>query len=390
MPSALLETEHDFYALSASQQPDWNDHTELSTIRTKISQASYMIDPAHVDQLRLLLGDVAAGNMKIIQAGDCAEDPADRTPDRLSWKIGLIQAIAHVMRVNTGKPVLCVGRIAGQFAKPRSAAYEVVDGLELPSYRGPLVNRPEPDTEARRHDPSLLLKCHEAAAAMTSYLNGPEEHAAVPLLWTSHEALVLDYELPQLHRFDERLLLTSAHWPWVGERTRHPLGAHVALLSAIANPVASKVGPDATETDLLELCGRLDPRREPGRLTLIARMGPVASETLPPLVGAVRKAGHPAIWLCDPMHGNTVQAPGSRKTRFVEAITQEVRTFQEAVVQAGGVAGGLHLEATPDPVTECVADETELEQVGRRYTSLCDPRLNPRQAVAVAAEWITS
>jgi 3-deoxy-7-phosphoheptulonate synthase len=176
----------------------------------------------------------------------------------------------------------------------------------------------------------------------------------------------------------------------VGERTRHPLGAHVALLSAIANPVASKVGPDATETDLLELCGRLDPRREPGRLTLIARMGPVASETLPPLVGAVRKAGHPAIWLCDPMHGNTVQAPGSRKTRFVEAITQEVRTFQEAVVQAGGVAGGLHLEATPDPVTECVADETELEQVGRRYTSLCDPRLNPRQAVAVAAEWITS
>jgi 3-deoxy-7-phosphoheptulonate synthase len=161
---------------------------------------------------------------------------------------------------------------------------------------------------------------------MTRYLNGAPEWRPGPLLWTSHEALILDYELPQLRRVEGGgLALTSTHWPWVGERTRQPDGAHVALLAAVRNPVASKVGPDATEDDLLELCARLDPGREPGRLTLIARMGAAIGETLSRLVAAVWHAGHPVTWLCDPMHANTVKAPCTRKTRFVDTILREIR-----------------------------------------------------------------
>jgi 3-deoxy-7-phosphoheptulonate synthase len=212
--------------------------------------------------------------------------------------------------------------------------------------------------------------------------------SSAPVVWTSHEALLLDYEVPMVRQQpDGRAWLSSTHWPWIGERTRQPDGAHVALMAQVFNPVACKVGPRATPEDLRVLCERLDPDREPGRLTLIARMGAGrAAERLPGLVEAVRAEGHPVIWMSDPMHGNTVTAADGRKTRLVEDVVQEAAETRRAVVEAGGLAGGLHLEATPDEVTECVEDR-RFDELNRHYTTFCDPRLNPHQAIAVVSAW---
>jgi 3-deoxy-7-phosphoheptulonate synthase len=195
--------------------------------------------------------------------------------------------------------------------------------------------------------------------------------------------------MPMLRKLDGGALwLSSTHWPWIGDRTRQVDGAHVALLAGIVNPVACKVGPTVTAAELIDLCGRLDPEREAGRLTLIARMGADrVADRLPWLVDAVRAAGHPAIWLCDPMHGNTITTPDGRKTRLVDRISRELGEFRLAVASAGGVAGGVHLETTPEDVTECVADAGALGTVGARYTSLCDPRLTPWQAMSVVSMW---
>jgi 3-deoxy-7-phosphoheptulonate synthase len=209
------------------------------------------------------------------------------------------------------------------------------------------------------------------------------------VVWTSHEALLLDYELPMLRRDSlGRLWLASTHWPWIGNRTNQIDGAHVALLASVINPVACKVGPEMDTGTLLALCERLDPQREKGRLTLISRMGAHrVADRLPPLVAAVRAAGHPVVWLSDPMHGNTVTAPNGLKTRFLDTIEREIQDFQCAVRGGGGVIGGLHLETTPDEVVECVAHSVDIDQVGDKYTSFCDPRLNPWQAVAVISAW---
>ncbi|RPL47044.1 phospho-2-dehydro-3-deoxyheptonate aldolase [Pseudomonas aeruginosa] len=217
----------------------------------------------------------------------------------------------------------------------------------------------------------------------------PGQEANASPVWTSHEMLLLDYELSMLREDEQRrVYLGSTHWPWIGERTRQVDGAHVALLAEVLNPVACKVGPEIGRDQLLALCERLDPRREPGRLTLIARMGAQkVGERLPPLVEAVRAAGHPVIWLSDPMHGNTIVAPCGNKTRLVRSIAEEVAAFRLAVSGSGGVAAGLHLETTPDDVTECVADSSGLHQVSRHYTSLCDPRLNPWQALSAVMAW---
>jgi 3-deoxy-7-phosphoheptulonate synthase len=289
--------------------------------------------------------------------------------------------------------VVRVGRLAGQFAKPRSRPTERVGGVELPVYRGHMVNSPEPDPELRRPDPERMLLGYEASREVLDHLgwlSGATRTGLVTPVWTSHEALLLDYEIPMLRRDEQgRLLLTSTHWPWIGDRTRQVDGAHVALLAEVVNPVACKVGPGMTRDELLALCEKLDPGREPGRLTLFARMGVErVAEQLPPLVAAVRAAGHPVSWLSDPMHGNTVTTGDGLKTRCLQAISSEVRQFQHAVRSAGGVAAGLHLETTPDDVTECVRNVAHIEHAGDKYTSLCDPRLNPHQALTVVSSWL--
>lgn len=375
----------------AHQQPDWAGHPRLSAIRERLRERPGLVRIEDVEQLNGLLARVAMGEARVVIAGDCAEDPNLCAPEAVAAQEGLIHAMAGVLEETTGRPVVRVGRIAGQFAKPRSLPTEVVKGRELPVYRGHLVNGPEPTPAGRAHDPGRLLTCHDAAHTVLDHLgwrSGRDGPARRPSLWTAHEALVLDYEVPALRpTTDGRTLLTSTHWPWVGDRTRDPEGAHIALLSGIANPVACKVGPSATVKGLLEVCARLDPDRRAGRLTLVSRQGVGGSESLHRLVTAVRSAGHRAIWLSDPMHGNTIRTPSGLKTRYVSAILREVREFQATVGSAGGVAGGLHLETTHEPVTECVSNASLVDRVTDHYTSLCDPRLNPVQAIAVASAW---
>ncbi|MEV6957687.1 3-deoxy-7-phosphoheptulonate synthase [Streptomyces sp. NPDC051207] len=389
MDDALL----DIQAKAARQQPEWGDPARVRQIRETLAGREGLVAAEDVDTLRSLLARVADGEALVVQSGDCAEDPAECTPGYVARKTAVLDLLVGVLKMITHKPVIRVGRMAGQFGKPRSSPTERVGGVELPAYRGHLVNGPEPDPESRRPDPQRLLSCYRAAREIMTHLGWGgtvRRHWTEPPVWTSHEALILDYELPLVRRDERgRLVLTSTHWPWIGERTRQLDGAHVALLSRVANPVACKVGPKVTADELLGLCERLDPRREKGRLTLIARMGAAAvGDRLPKLVAAAREAGHPVIWLTDAMHGNTVTLPGGLKTRFVETIEREIQEFQEAVRSEGGIDGGLHLETTPDDVTECAPNDTCVDHVADKYTSYCDPRLNPRQAVAVASVWL--
>ncbi len=377
---------------TARHQPAWQDHGELSDVKQELSVSAPLVESSDVRRLRLLLAQVADGQAQLIQAGDCAENPAECGEDYVARKAGLLDTLAGMLKMTTHQPVVRVGRMAGQFAKPRSSPTEIVEGRELSSYLGHMVNSPEPDPDRRRPDPRRLLTGYRAARQAMGHLGwlDPAQRSTIcPPVWTSHEALLLDYELPMLRRQESgRLLLASTHFPWIGERTRQVDGPHVALLARVVNPVACKVGPSMTAAELLTLCEILDPGREPGRLTLIARMGAdLVADRLPALVRAVKSAGHPVIWLTDPMHGNTVNSPSGLKTRFLHTLVREVAGFQQAVTAAGATAGGLHLETTPDDVTECVADASALDRVGERYTSFCDPRLNPVQAMSVVSAW---
>jgi 3-deoxy-7-phosphoheptulonate synthase len=252
-----------------------------------------------------------------------------------------------------------------------------------------LVNGPKPVVEDRRPDPQRLITAYLAAGEIMGHLARHRVAHPDRPVWTSHEALVLDYELPLVRRTEDgRLLLASTHWPWIGERTRQVDGAHVALLAEVVNPVAVKVGPDIAVDELRALCARLDPDRVPGRLTLIVRMGAhLITERLPALVRAMRSAGHPVVWVSDPMHGNTVVTPRGCKTRYVHTLQREVTGFRSVLTELGEHPGGLHLETTPDQVTECVFDEWEVDRAGDIYTSFCDPRLTVGQALHVLTAW---
>lgn len=389
------ETMHgrpDLLVRAAAQQPDWCDVSQVQRMREVLAARPSLVRAADVRTLRSLLAEVAAGESLVMQAGDCAEDPQECTPQHIRRKSAALHTLAGALTAIIDKPVLRAGRIGGQFAKPRTSPTERIGDLILPTFRGHLVNGPEPVLESRRPDPLRILTGYMAASEAMEVLGWrgawrrPDND---PPVWTSHEALLLDYEIPMLRR-DETgtVILGSTHWPWIGERTRQVDGPHVALLAEVANPVACKVGPEIKKDELLALCERLDPDREPGRLTLIARLGAdLAAYRLMPLVECVTAAGHPVIWLCDPMHANTVVTPDGLKTRLVKTLMREVRDFVPAVEAAGGVAGGLHLETTPDDVTECVIDETGFGEVGDRYTTFCDPRLTLWQAVAVISAW---
>ncbi|WP_381560258.1 3-deoxy-7-phosphoheptulonate synthase [Streptomyces eurythermus] len=376
------ETER-WLRLPALQQPRWENPERAGECRRLLTGLRGLVTGSEVRRLQEVLARCALGKLHVVQVGDCAEDPDESDPQAVRRTVGLIDALAGVWQMSTGTPAVRVGRMAGQYAKPRSRPVEKVGGRTLPVYRGHMVNRPGPHEADRRHLPDHMLHCYEAAARVVGELTRLGDQAQ-PAVWTSHEALVLDYEL-SLIRCDTagRRLLTSTHWPWIGDRTRDPAHAHVRLLASVVNPVACKVGPTATPEEVLELCAALDPARQPGRLTLISRMGAEAvDERLPPLVEAVRAAGHPVIWLCDPMHANTRRIHGI-KTRHLREITAELRRFHHCVSAAGGIPGGVHLETTAADVAECTDGDTDPVCRPGGYQSLCDPRLNPRQALAV-------
>jgi 3-deoxy-7-phosphoheptulonate synthase len=424
------------------QQPEWPDDAALDSALKTLSGHPPLVFAGEARQLRSSLARVAAGEAFLLQAGDCAESFESFSADSIRERLKVILQMSVVLTYSAGVPAVKVGRIAGQFAKPRSAPTETVDGQELPSFRGHMVNDIAFTAAARTPDPQRLLEAYHQSAATLNLLRAftkggfadlsrvhqwtqqfvqasPEgrryerladeidralrfmracglDPATIPTLhevdvWTSHEALVLGYE-EALTRQDS---LTgdwydcSAHMVWIGERTRGLDDAHVEFFSGIHNPVGCKVGPTVTPDEVLALCEALNPARVPGRLTLITRMGADRiTDGLRPLLRAVRDAGHPVVWACDPMHGNTFTAPSGRKTRHFDAILDEIRGFFEAHRAEGTWPGGVHVELTGDDVTECLGGGEQLldDDLGLRYETMCDPRLNGRQSLDLAFE----
>jgi 3-deoxy-7-phosphoheptulonate synthase len=427
-------------ARPAGQQPDWPDAADLDAARADLRRQPPLVFAGEARQLRESLAAVAAGEAFLLQAGDCAESFDAFSADNIRDKLKVILQMAVVLTYSTGVPAVKVGRIAGQFAKPRSAATESRDGVELPAFRGDMVNDFAFDATARRPDPQRMVRSYHQSAATLNLLRaftkggyadlsrvhqwnleyvatsregrryeavaqeidralrfmgacGIDLAAEMQLhqvdFFTAHEALVLEYE-EELTRRDSltgRWYDCSAHLLWAGERTRQPSGAHVEFLSGVENPVGVKIGPDATPEDVLALCERLDPARQPGRLVLYSRIGADRiEERLPPLLRAVRMSGHPVVWACDPMHGNTFVHDSGYKTRRFEDVMRELRSFFAVCESAGVWPGGVHVELTGENVTECLGGTEEVlgDHLEHRYDTMCDPRLNARQSLDLA------
>jgi 3-deoxy-7-phosphoheptulonate synthase len=410
--------------MPALQQPDWAS-PGIAWVRESLQSLPPLTTPEDVRVLSASLAEVQAGGAFLLQAGDCAEPFGAAAAEGAVAKNRLLGLMSTLVSDHIGLPVITVGRLAGQFGKPRSAPTELVGGRALPSFRGLIVNGPSP-TEAERHPyaPRLIEAYRTAQRVYAELMRlsggvGPSGLTELPRwwrspppalattdsygrsrergsswvhkgLWTSHEALVLDYEEP-LTRWDPgtgEWYLASTHLPWIGARTNQSGGAHAMFLSGVANPLACKIGPDVGPEHLLRLCAVLDPDRTPGRLTLIVRHGAArVRELLPSLVAAVRRAGYPVIWVCDPMHGNTVKTSSGLKTRYYEDILDEVRGFFAVMAGQSQWPGGVHLEVAAADVTECVGGGGPgVANLPVRYHSLCDPRLNDVQALALVRE----
>ena len=386
LPDELADQLRSALRRPAAQQPGWPDPTHLASVGAYLASVPPLVSPAEVGALTTDLAEVARGQAFLLHGGDCAETFTGATKEHVRGTVTTLLRMAAVLADATGLPVVPVGRIAGQYAKPRSAS---VDGLGLPVYRGDIVNAPGPDPLARAADPARLVQAYLTSKATLDEVRATTGHAAE--VRVSHEALLLPYEGPLVRAADfggrTRLYAGSAHFLWVGERTRQLDGAHIALARLIANPIGVKLGPGTTPAQAAEYVERLDPDREPGRLTLIARMGRArVRDVLPPLVERVAETGHQVVWQCDPMHGNTYESPTGYKTRRVDDILAEVAGYFAVHAELGTHPGGLHLELTGDPVTECVggASGTADHDLAARYESTCDPRLNAEQALAIA------
>ncbi|MFD8600315.1 3-deoxy-7-phosphoheptulonate synthase [Kitasatospora sp. NPDC059646] len=371
----------------AAQQPDWPDPDALRAVADDLAGRPALVRAEECDRLREQLAAVARGEALLLQGGDCAETLAEAGPATTSGKYRTLALMAAVISEAADLPVVRLGRIAGQFAKPRSSSTETRDGVELPSYRGDMVNGPAFTAADRTPDPDRLRQVYRASADTLAHLG--ELSAQGGEFWTSHEALVLEYERALTRDTPAGRYALSGHLLWIGERTRQLDGAHVEFAAQVRNPVAVKLGPTSTTDDALRLIDRLDPDREPGRLTFISRMGARAvRDTLPDLVAKVAASGAEVAWICDPMHGNTVSSPSGHKTRRLTDVLDEIRGFLEVHRSLGTHPGGVHLELTGDHVTECVGGTYEIrpEDLPTRYETTCDPRLNLGQALDVAFE----
>ncbi|MET8976723.1 3-deoxy-7-phosphoheptulonate synthase class II [Streptomyces sp. NPDC004539] len=389
--------------LVAHQRPEWPSEAELGAVTDRLAALPALVTPQECDALTARLARVAEGGAFLLQGGDCAERLDRRSPRAVHATLRLLERMAAVLSHASALPVVAVGRMAGQYAKPRSRPTETVGGRTLPVYRGDAVNGLGFTPADRRPDPARLLRVYDASRRTLDVLRAyerdpaaaPSEIAASPEVavpfepFAGHEGLLLDYEaaLTRRHPPAGRRYAGSGHLLWIGDRTRQLDGAHVAWFATVGNPVAVKLGPTATPEDALALIDRLDPERRPGRLTFVVRMGARrVRDLLPPLVEKVTASGAPVVWACDPMHGNTFEAPGGHKTRRFDDVLAEVAGFFEVHTALGTHAGGLHVELTGEDVTECVGGTAGpgLDDLHRRYESACDPRLNRDQALELA------
>jgi 3-deoxy-7-phosphoheptulonate synthase len=418
--------------LPAAQQPTWPDRAALDEVLSTLSSVPPIVAPAEVDTLRDQLAEVAQGRAFLLQGGDCAETFDLNTEPHLQSTTRTLLQMAVVLTYGASVPVVKVGRVAGQYAKPRSSD---VDALGLPSYRGDMVNALDPVAEKRVPDPNRLVRAYaNSAAAMNmirAYARGglADLHAVHDWnkdfvatspagvryeviareidralafmracgidssamrsveLYASHEALILDYERALSRVHDGRAYDLSGHFVWVGERTRQLDGAHVEFASRIANPIGVKIGPTTTPEQAVELVERLDPEGVPGRLTLISRMGNgKVRDVLPAIVEKVTASGHHVVWQCDPMHGNTHESSNGYKTRHFDRIVDEVLGFFDVHRGLGTWPGGIHVELTGEDVTECLGGAMEISDadLDSRYETACDPRLNTGQSLELA------
>ncbi|HHG90515.1 MAG TPA: 3-deoxy-7-phosphoheptulonate synthase class II [Devosia sp.] len=422
------------------QVPTYPDRTALKSAEARLSSFPPLVFAGEARGLKEDLAEVAKGNAFLLQGGDCAESFAEHEANHIRDFFQVFLQMAVVLTHGASKPVVKVGRVAGQFAKPRSADTETIDGVELPSYRGDIINGIGFDADQRVPDPQRMIMAYRQSAATLNLLrafasggfadltrvhewttdfmkgkNGSPRYeetankiddaikfmAALGLssentpalretkFYTSHEALLLGYEeaLTRRDSITADWYATSGHMLWIGDRTRQPEGAHVEYFSGINNPIGVKCGPSMKRDDLLALMDKLNPDDEAGRLTLIARFGAEkVIDHLPALIETVKEAGRTVVWCCDPMHGNTIKASSGYKTRPFDKVLSEVKAFFDVHRQMGTYAGGVHFEMTGDDVTECVGGVSAVTEasLSDRYHTHCDPRLNASQALELA------
>jgi 3-deoxy-7-phosphoheptulonate synthase len=422
--------------LPIKQQPQWPNADAVAVASAKIASYPPLVFAGEVDTLRDRLASAAQGHAFLLQGGDCAETFAGANAEQIRNRVKTVLQMAVVLTYAAEMPVIKMGRMAGQFAKPRSSDNETRDGVTLPAYRGDIVNGYDFTPESREANPERLVQGYNTAVATLNliraftqggfadlrevhnwnkgFISNPanaryeklagEIDRAIKFMsacgadfealkrtefFVSHEALLMDYERP-MTRIDSRTgtpYNTSAHFVWVGERTRELDGAHVDFLSRVRNPIGVKLGPSTSGDDALRLIDKLDPNREPGRLTFITRMGAgKIRDTLPPLLEAVKASGATPLWITDPMHGNGMTTPNGFKTRRFDDVVDEVKGFFEAHRAVGTFPGGIHVELTGDDVTECLGGSEKLDEasLATRYESLCDPRLNHKQSLELA------
>ncbi|QUS35614.1 class II 3-deoxy-7-phosphoheptulonate synthase [Falsirhodobacter algicola] len=432
-------TKSDWRAKPRIQMPDYPDTNALNAVEAQLGKYPPLVFAGEARRLRAQLADVAAGKAFLLQGGDCAESFAEFRADTIRDTFRVMLQMAVVLTWGAKVPVIKVGRMAGQFAKPRSAPTEVIDGQELPSYRGDIVNGFDFTAAARVPDPQRMLQAYTQAAATLNLLRafstggfadinrvhawtlGFAEHDKAERyrelsnriadaldfmtaagvnpdtahtlssvdFYTSHEALLLEYEeaLCRVDSISGHPVAGSGHMIWIGDRTRQPDGAHVEFCRGVLNPIGLKCGPSTTAEDLKVLMARLNPENEAGRLTLIARFGAgKVGDHLPRLIRAVQEEGANVVWSCDPMHGNTIKSPSGYKTRPFDNVLSEVRDFFAIHRAEGTIPGGVHFEMTGQDVTECTGGLRAVtdEDLSDRYHTACDPRLNASQALELA------
>lgn len=423
--------------LVAAQQPPWPDAAELQAAVDELSVLPPLVFAGECDKLMHQLAAASRGEAFVLMGGDCAETFEANNAESIRARLKTVLQMSVVLQYAASLPVIKVGRLAGQYFKPRSKSHETREGVELNSYFGDAVNAIDFEPASRRPDAQRLVRAYNASSAalnlvraftqggyadlrqvhswnqdfvrdsaagqryeqmagdidralafMTACGADPEEFQRVDF-YAAHEALSIDYERA-LTRIDSRTgnaYDVSGHFLWIGERTRQVDGAHVHFASVIHNPIGVKVGPTADPADIVQMCELLNPERVPGRLTLITRMGAgKVREALPPIVSAVRDSGIPVVWVCDPMHGNTREATTGHKTRVFDDVVDEVKGFFEVHHALGTVPGGIHIELTGDDVTECVGGTGGVleSDLGDRYETACDPRLNREQSLELS------